>query len=184
MSKITWRYSAEFGGYNPICEDVGEIEKFKEEGSASQGEGVCFDMKANGGCEYYGGGLKNNVEARVGFTNFSVYRQKNGKKPKYIFTEPQFTDGQIVDCNESKYSGLEPITCDPRVLYLSLINCWLQQHDKPEIKKFKIPTMEEARQWCNEVGIPERPIPFDRVNFNSPANARLRRNFPWWFDRD
>ena len=163
-----------------MCEDVGEIEKFKEVGGG-QGEGY-FTLKANGGI--CGGGMKPNVVARTGFTPFYLFEKKKGEKPRYILNPHPFIDGQIVDmCGIEGYSGLEPITCDPRIIYFFVFN-FCQLDRKQEIKKFKIPTREEARQWCNEVGIPERPVPFDRVNFNSPTNTRLRRNFPWWFDRD
>ena len=176
MRKPIWQYSGKLGGiFNPLCIDVGDIERIKHEG-ATPGQDWS-SLLTTISRKKYGTSFNPKCVAATGVADFQLINGKHGVLDKVYF------DGDTVCMDGVSWFGPweNPCTNDPRIIYLYLWRLWKIRNNKPETKT-RIPEREEARAWLESVGIPLKLFYFGA--YLPKISRRLYEAFPGWYSED
>ena len=161
---MKWVYYDYMGKDNPVCEDVGEIQRiFPNLPAAPYTYSRITEIETDVGL--FGCDTKYKIMLYGGYCFFEPIRGKNGKTKQKTIDLAGIKHGEEVDLDmEALYlmngAGLTPITTDPRILCIMHRAHGLNDPEKqlPELCK-RIPTRDEAVAYLRAIGAQMECLP-------------------------
>lgn len=172
-----WIFKKEFDNDNPICYDLGNIEKVILDKNDEGAEIRCVDKIIADGKQFQNGGGKRYFSLICGWSNIFQIEDEQWESDTDLKLEKEPKDGDQINMEGKfrlKYNNrsYHPICCDKRLLYILDRNWEMNIGEKPDggltnadWERFcnDIPTLEQAEKWLKRKQYQSEPVPFESL---------------------